>query len=149
MRVPVRQNDGTYHVTVTNAHNANNANSATEANRLKNGVLTYGYTAPSSRNDGTQSSGTYRPAPHPYAPNNGGNWRKITNNGSFTFDAPQQPGSYSMTIDITNGNNAGAITFTGFVSGYPRGPLTTASGDRFKLHIDRSDAGVTGYIEAL
>ncbi|TPI14100.1 hypothetical protein FJW06_12425 [Mesorhizobium sp. B4-1-3] len=95
-------------------------------------------------NDGTKSSGTYTPAP------TGGNYRKITNNGAFTLAAPTTANSYNMEIDITNGASAGAISFSGFVSGFPKGDaLTTTNGALFKLHISKTDAGVTAVLEAL
>jgi hypothetical protein len=94
--------------------------------------------------DGTKSSGTYTPSPA------GGNYRKIANNGAFTLAAPSAANSYNMEIDITNGAAAGAITFSGFVSGYPRGDaITTTNGSKFKLHISKTDAGVTCVVEAL
>ena len=55
-----------------------------------------------------------------------------------------------MVIDITNGATAGAITFSGFVSGFPKGDsLTTTNGNKFKLFISKTDAGVTATIQAL
>lgn len=143
MRVPVKQTDNTYHVTVSNADNA------ATADRLTDGVLTQGFTAPQPY-DGTFIGGTYEPLPKPNSTSDGGNWRKITNGGAFTLAAPTESGSFSMTIDITNVPGAGAITFTGFATGYPKGDqITTTNGDVFKLHIDKSDAGVTGFVEAL
>ncbi|TGU02497.1 hypothetical protein [Mesorhizobium sp. M00.F.Ca.ET.220.01.1.1] len=94
--------------------------------------------------DGTKSSGTYTPAP------TGGNYRKITNNGAFTLAAPTTANSYNIEIDITNGASAGAITFSGLAANFPKGDsLTTVSGHKFKLHISKTDAGVTAFIEAL
>lgn len=94
--------------------------------------------------DGTKSSGTYTPT---YAESN---MKKIVNGGAFTFAAPSAAGSYNVTVDITNNGSAGAITFTGFVAGFPRGDaLTTTDAHKFKLHISKTDAGVTGVLEAL
>lgn len=94
-------------------------------------------------NDGTKSSGTYTPTPL------GGNFKTITNGGAFALAAPTQAGSYNMEIDITNNATAGAITFTGFVTGNPKGdPLTTTNGNKFKLHISKTAAGVTATMEA-
>ncbi|RUU61791.1 hypothetical protein EOD04_25900 [Mesorhizobium sp. M2C.T.Ca.TU.009.01.2.1] len=106
-------------------------------------AMTAGFTH-TAVNDGTKSSGTYTPAP------TGGNYRKITNNGAFTLAAPTTANSYNMEIDITNGASAGAISFSGFASGFPKGDaLTTTNGALFKLHISKTDAGVTAVLEAL
>lgn len=94
--------------------------------------------------DGTFSSGTYTPT---YV---GGNYKTITNNGAFTLAAPTAAGSYNIEIDITNGATAGAITWSGFITGFPKGdPLTTVNGSKFKLHISKTTAGVTAVVEAL
>lgn len=105
--------------------------------------LTAGFTS-TVVDDGTKSTGTYTPAP------TGGNYRKIAANGAFTLAAPSTSNSYNMTIDITNGVSAGAITFSGFVTGHPKGDAyATTSAAKFKLHISKTDAGVTGVVEAL
>lgn len=102
-----------------------------------------GFTS-ASIGDGTKTGGTYTPTPV------GSNFRSITNNGAFTLAAPFFADSYNMTINITNGAAAGAITFTGFVSGFPKGgTLTTTNGHKFKLHISKTAIGVTATIEAL
>lgn len=107
-------------------------------------ALTGGFTGPASVDDGTKSSGTYTPDPTT------GNWRKIASNGTYTIAAPTVSGCYSMTIDITNGASANTVSFSGFVTGYPKGDaLTNTSGNKFKLHISKSDIGVTAFIEAL
>ncbi|WP_246679985.1 terminase family protein [Mesorhizobium sp. B1-1-9] len=94
--------------------------------------------------DGTKSSGTYTPAP------TGGNYRKITANGAFTFAAPSTANCYNMTIDIANGASAGAITFSGFVAGHPKGDAyATTNAAKFKLHISKTDTGITAVLEAL
>lgn len=94
--------------------------------------------------DGTKSSGTYTPSPST------SNWRSITNGGAFTLAAPTLANSYSMQIDVTNSATAGAITFTGFVAGYPKGDgLTTTNGHKFKIVISKSQAGNTVTVEAL
>lgn len=94
--------------------------------------------------DGTKSSGTYTPSPA------GGNYRKIVNNGAFTLAAPSAAGSYNMEIDITNGATAGAITWSGFITGFPKGDaLSTVNAKVFKVHISKTTAGVTAVVEAL
>jgi hypothetical protein len=106
-------------------------------------AITAGFTH-TQVDDGTKASGTYTPSPL------GGNYRKCVNNGAFTLAAPTQAGSYNMEIDFTNGATAGAITFSGFISGYPRGDvLTTTNASKFKLHISKTDAGCTAVWEAL
>lgn len=110
---------------------------------VDNTGITAGFTSVVA-DDGTKSSGTYAPSPV------GGNFRKCTNNGAFTLAAPSTSGSYNLELDITNGASAGGVTFSGFATGYPKGSsLTTTSGHKFKLHIHKSDAGVTATIEAL
>ncbi|MER9205208.1 phage tail fiber protein [Mesorhizobium sp. M0771] len=93
-------------------------------------------------NDGTKSSGTYAVTPV------GGNYRKIVNGGAFTLSAPTATGSYNIVIDITNSATAGAVTFSGFSAGFPKGDvLTTTNGVKFKLHISKTDVGVTAILE--
>jgi len=94
--------------------------------------------------DGTVASGTYTPNPTT------GNFRTVTFNGALTFAAPSLAGAYNMEIDITNGASAGAITWSGFVSGFPKGDAyVTTSAAKFKLHISKTAAGVTAVLEAL
>lgn len=50
-------------------------------------TLAAGYT-PAAVDDGTKSTGTYKPSPA------GGNIRKIINGGSFSFAAPDAAGDY-------------------------------------------------------
>jgi hypothetical protein len=120
-----------------------NGDAASLKKAADNTAVSAGFTA-AIVDDGTKSTGTYTPSPL------GGNYRKITNNGAFTLAAPTDANCYNMTIDITNGASAGAITFTGFVTGYPQGDvLTTVNAAKFKLHISKTDIGTTGYIEAL
>ncbi|WP_411962689.1 terminase large subunit domain-containing protein [Mesorhizobium sp. ES1-1] len=110
---------------------------------VDNTGITAGFTSVVA-DDGTKSSGTYAPSPV------GGNFRKCINNGAFTLAAPSTSGSYNLELDITNGASAGVVTFSGFATGYPKGSsLTMTSGHKFKLHIHKSDAGVTATIEAL
>ena len=71
-------------------------------------------------------------------------------NGAFSIAAPTVAGCYNMTVDLTNGASAGAIAFTGFITGYPKGDAyTTTNGHKFKLHISKTDVGVTAMLEAL
>lgn len=95
--------------------------------------------------DGTKTAGgTYQPSPA------GGNFRKLANGGNFTLQAPTLANSYELTVDITNVSGAGTITFTGFVTGNPKGAsLTTTVGHKFKLFIHKSDVGATATIEAM
>lgn len=105
--------------------------------------LTGGFTA-TAVSDGTKSSGTYTPSP------SGGNFRKATANGAFLIAAPTVAGCYNMTVDLTNGASAGPITFSGFIAGHPKGDsYTTGNGHKFKLHISKTDVGITATLEAL
>lgn len=118
--------------------------------RSQGETLEGGFTAPASINDGTFASGSYTPSPQTGSNANGGNWRQIMNGGAFTLNAPTDAGCFSMVVEIQNGSGAGAITFSGFVSGFPKGDdLTTTQGDQFKLYINKSDLGTTGFVEAL
>lgn len=125
------------------AAQGNDSRFAAAVQKASDTDITAGYNV-ATVDDGTKSSGTYTPTPA------GGNFKKIANNGAFTLAAPSASNCYNLTVDITNGASAGAITFSGFVSGFPRGdPLTTTNASKFKLHISKTDAGVTGLIEAL
>lgn len=85
--------------------------------------------------DGTQSSGTYTPTPV------GGNFKAIVNGGAFTLAAPTYAGSYTMIIEVTNNDSAGAITFSGFdrVLG---STIDTTSGNVFHLNITKINSSV-------
>lgn len=106
-------------------------------------ALKGGFTA-TMVDDGIKSSGTYMPSPV------GGNFRKITCNGLFIFTAPTAVGSYNLEVDITNGATPGAITFSGFATGFPNGDAhATVASAKFKLHISKTDLGTTATLEAL
>lgn len=100
-----------------------------KANATKN--LTAGYTA-TSDNDGTVSSGTYTPDPAT------GNFKRLTNNGAFTFAAPTAADDYTMVAKVMNGASAGTITFSGFTK-QSGDPLTTTNGHKFFLYITKLD----------
>src|SRR5690606_6975192 len=70
-------------------------------------ALTGGFTA-AVVNDGTKSSGTYKPTPV------GGNYKLIVRGGAFTLAAPDVAGDYQIIIKVGTGSGASTITFTGF-----------------------------------
>lgn len=111
---------------------------------LKNAdaALAAGYTS-TVVDDGTKSSGTYTPSPA------GGNFRKIANNGAFTFAAPTAAGDYSMIVQIVNGASAGAITFTGGATAPGGSAYNTTNGNKFNLHITKLNGTVSWFLEAL
>lgn len=97
--------------------------------RAQDDVLSGGYTA-TEDDDGTVSGGTYQPEPA------GGNFKKIVNNGAFTFAAPSTTGAFTMVVCVTNGASAGAITFSGF--GATSGDaFSTTNGESFMVFITK------------
>lgn len=111
---------------------------AYDADTLKSDVsanLTAGYSA-TQHNLGTISSGTVTPA---FA---NGNEQKYTNNGAHTLaPATLTAGrATSVTVEITNGASAGAITTSGFTKKIGDA-FTTTNGHKFKCFIHIGDAG--------
>jgi len=103
--------------------------------------LTAGYTA-TADNDGTQSSGTYRPTPL------GGNLKRTVNGGAFTLAAPTATGDYTLVIQMTNNASAGTITVSGF-SKQSGDSLTTTDGDDFFLFITKINGFTSLTVQAL
>lgn len=103
--------------------------------------LTAGYTA-TADNDGTQSSGTYRPTPL------GGNLKRTVNGGAFTLAAPTATGDYTLVIQMTNNASAGTITVSGF-SKQSGDSLTTTDGDDFFLFITKINGFTSLIVQAL
>jgi hypothetical protein len=100
-----------------------------------------GYTADVAADDGNIAGTTYEPVPLTR------NWRKVTNNGAGTFKAPTTAGCYSMTVRVINTASAGAITFTGFTAGFPKGDtLTLSATGVFDVVISKMDSQCTAYI---
>jgi hypothetical protein len=97
--------------------------------------LTVGYSA-TQYSLGTISSGTVTPA---FA---NGNEQKYTNNGAHTLaPATLTAGrATSITVEITNGASAGAITTSGFTKKMGDA-FTTTNGHKFKCFIHIGDAG--------
>ncbi|MEY5097588.1 MAG: hypothetical protein RJA36_307 [Pseudomonadota bacterium] len=115
---------------------------AYDADTLKSDVsanLTAGFSSTQYNTYGTAgvvSSGTVTPA---FA---NGNEHKYTNNGAHTLAPPTVTAgrATSLTVEITNGASAGAITTSGFtkVSG---DSFTTTNGHEFKCFIHVGDTG--------
>lgn len=104
-------------------------------------ALTVGYTE-AVYDAGTKSSGTFTPDPALRGR------QKIVNGGAFTLAKPSS--DCNMVILITNNASAGTITFSGFVSGFPKGDdLDTTDTNKFKLYIDVTDGNGTCRVEAL
>jgi len=104
-------------------------------------LLTVGWTI-TSFSIGTVSSGTTTLA------GANGNYQYLTNNGAFTLAAPAADTAISLLI--TNGASAGAITFSGFtVSASTGDALTTTNTSKFLLSIVRINATSTYLIKAL
>jgi len=103
--------------------------------------LTAGYTA-TADNDGTQSSGTYRPTPL------GGNLKRTVNGGAFTLAAPTATVDYTLVIQMTNNASAGTITVSGF-SKQSGDSLTTTDGDDFFLFITKINGFTSLTVQAL
>lgn len=97
--------------------------------------LTAGYSA-TQYSLGTIASGTVTPA---FA---NGNEQKYTNNGAHTLaPATLTAGrATSITVEITNGASAGAITTSGFTKRIGD-VFTTTNGHKFKCSIHIGDAG--------
>lgn len=93
-------------------------------------------------NDGTFSSGTYTPTPA------GGNFKSIVNGGAFTLAAPTATGDYTLIIQITNNDFAGAITFSGF--SYVTGStVTTTINHDFFVYITKCNGFTSAVVQAL
>lgn len=103
--------------------------------------LTAGYTA-TADDDGTQSTGTYTPAPA------GGNLKRIVNGGAFTLAAPTATGDYTLVIQMTNNASAGTVTVSGF-NKQGGDSLTTTDGDDFFLFITKINGFTSLIVQAL
>jgi hypothetical protein len=112
---------------------------------LLSSLLSGGYTT-ASVNDGTPAaSSTYSPDP---LATTAGNMRHITNNAAFTFAAPTRAGDYTLSVQITNGATAGAVTFTGFSKVYGDA-LTLTNADRFIVQISKHNGAVVAVVQAV
>jgi len=90
-------------------------------------TLTKGFDV-TPHNAGTQSSGTYTPAPA------NGNMQYAVNGGAHTLAPPAT--DCSMVIQYTNNASAGAITTSGFTK-VDGADFTTTNGDDFLCYIVR------------
>jgi len=89
-------------------------------------TLTVGYDV-TTFNAGTQSSGTFTPAPA------SGNIQRAVNGGAFTLAPPAT--DCAMIIQITNNASAGVITTSGYT--LVEGSFTTTNADDFMVYITR------------
>lgn len=104
-------------------------------------LITIGYTV-TPANGGTISSGTFTVTPA------NGNYQYYTNNGAHTFAAPAS--DCAVTVMITNGASAGAITFSGFtVSASVGDALTTTNTSKFIISVLRINGTSTYLVKAL
>ena len=102
-------------------------------------LLTGGFNA-TAFNAGTQSSGTFTPAPQ------SGNLQRAVNGGAHTLAVPAT--DCSMVIQYTNNASAGTITVSGYTEQTGE-TLTTTDGDDFLLFITRVNGFITLHIRAL
>lgn len=103
--------------------------------------ITGGFTA-SNDADGTFAAGTYTPSPI------SGNFKTISNGGTFTFAAPAEAGVYTVVVEVTNVTGAGTITFSGF-SRVTGDTITATVGHRFQVFITKTLNGATAVIGAM
>lgn len=100
-----------------------------------------GFTTP-SHSLGTVSSGTVTPDVA------NGHQQHLTRDGAFTLAAPSA--DCEVSILVTNGASAGAITFSGFTVGDNTGDdLTTTNTHRFMIYIRRVNSIASYSIQAL
>jgi len=110
--------------------------------------------SPMSTSGGQTITGGFNVAPYSQLPGNftvnplNGNYQFTTNVGAFTITAPAN--DCAVDILVTNGANAGAITFTGFRVGSNVGDaLTTVNGNIFIISVRRINNVATYAIKAL
>lgn len=103
-------------------------------------TLSAAYTA-TIDDDGAQSSGTYTPSLAA-----GSQYKKIVNNGAFTLAPPSLASNEAATLSlfITNGSSAGAVTTSGFTK-VVGDDFTITDGDDFMCRIEVFDIGGTEY----
>jgi hypothetical protein len=104
--------------------------------------LAYAGIVATSDDDGTLSTGTYTPTPV------GGNFKRISNAGAFTFAAPSAAGDYTLVVQITNAAGAGAITMSGF-SKVTGDAFATAVGADFFVFITKCNGFTSANVQAL
>ncbi|MBL4929324.1 hypothetical protein [Fuscibacter oryzae] len=109
------------------------------------GAATAAGVTSASVNDGTPAAAaTYRPDPLAATT---GNMRHITNNAAFTLAAPNRAGDYTMTVLVTNGATAGAITMSGFTKVYGDA-FTTTNAQAFMVSIIKQNGLVLAVVQA-
>ncbi len=91
---------------------------------------------------GTQSSGTFTPAP------SDNNFHTATNGGAFTLAHATETEAYSMVLYLVNNGSAGVVTLSGFdiVTG---DDLTTTDTEAFFIYITSVDSNSHLHIVAL
>jgi len=102
-------------------------------------TLTGGFNA-TAFNAGTQSTGTFTPAPL------SGNLQRAVNGGAHTLAVPAT--DCSMVIQYTNNASAGTITVSGYTEQTGEA-LTTTDGNDFLLFITRINSFIILHIRAL
>lgn len=100
-----------------------------------------GFTA-TADDDGNLTGGSYQPTPV------GGNFKRITNGGAFTFQAPTAAGDYTLVVQMTNGSGAGTVTFSGF-NRTTGNAITTTVGDDFFIYITKCNGFSVANVVAL
>lgn len=76
------------------------------------------------------------------------NYFTLTRNNQFTFMAPDEIGSYTIIVELTNGGNSfNTVTFSGF--DLVNGSLTTTTGDKFQIFIAKTETTVSANIIAM
>ena len=104
--------------------------------------LAYAGIIATADDDGTFSTGTYTPTPV------GGNFKRISNAGAFTFAVPVAAGDYTLVVQITNAAGAGVITMSGF-SKVTGDAFTTAVGADFFVFITKCNGFTSANVQAL
>lgn len=104
-------------------------------------ALAGGFTT-TAADDGTKSSGTYKPVVTT------NNIRRVVNGGAVTFAAPDAAGDYTLLLQVTNNASAGAWTFTGFAA--PEvSAFTTVNGAAFNFLVAKLNGKVSLDVRAL
>lgn len=77
-----------------------------------------------------------------------GNFKTVSNVGSFSIAAPTASGVYSLVLEIVNDTGAGAITMSGFTK-VGGDTFTTTVGHKFQVFIVKTSNGVTATVVAM
>jgi hypothetical protein len=93
-------------------------------------------------NDGIFTTGVYTPSPSL------SNFRRIINNGTFTFAAPTAPNDYTLVVQMTNGASANTVTLSNFTK-TSGDTITLVNGDKFFFHIIKCNGFTSCVVQAL